>query len=102
MGKNKIVDVNLSMKDYVPETKEESWLRWLGFAPIKIWDEQSVKQECYNCKSKNYQRLDSGSWTSKRKCNDCNHFTYMVWSDRMGGAFTDAVAVSDKDSTKFS
>lgn len=75
------------------------WKNILGFLPEKELEPDWFEKKCYKCESKNVERLDSGAWTGKFKCEDCGYFTYVVYTDRMGGGLTDSVAISKENST---
>lgn len=77
------------------------WIRILGFPPEKHFRESSLEDKCYNCGSKNVERLPSGSWTSKKKCGDCGYYNYIVYQDRMGEGLADDVAVSPINNEEF-
>lgn len=77
------------------------WEKILGFKPEKFYTLPDIKNHCYNCGSNNVERFPAGAWTSKKKCNDCGYYNYIVYQDRMGGALTDDVAVSPINNEQF-
>lgn len=75
------------------------WENILGFNPkIKKEEHGWLEPKCYKCGSKNTRLLESPSWTMKRYCKDCSHYTFVIISDKMGGALSDSIAIDKRNS----
>ncbi len=75
------------------------WKNILGFVPEKELNAIISKVKCHKCGSENVVRLSSGGgWTGKFKCNDCSYYTFVVYSDKMGGTLEDSIAIDKRDS----
>lgn len=79
--------------------KSEFWQRIIGFEPEDKYQENANSGRCKKCLSRNVENKEASPWTSKLKCDDCGYFTYIVWTDRMGGGLHDEIAVDKRDAT---
>lgn len=73
------------------------WENRFGFMPEKEFDVNSFEHKCYKCDSNNIVRLPASAWSDKYRCNDCQYYTYVIYSDKMGGNTPDSVAIDIKD-----
>jgi len=72
------------------------WKENLGFEPEQNFEPQTLENKCYKCDGDNCKSMPSMAWSSLKRCNDCGYYTYVIYNDRMGGAFYDNVAIDSK------
>lgn len=90
-----------SDSDDIITFQKNFWNNLLGFKPEKEFNLDFRGDTCPNCNSNNIVATKSPAWTCKYYCNNCNYHIYIVVSDRMGGNYTDSIAIDKKESIKF-
>ena len=73
------------------------WEDILGFKPEQELEVNKAEIKCYKCGSIGVETLDFLAWIDKLKCNVCKYYTFISWTDRMGGGLTDSIAIDKKD-----
>ena len=79
------------------ENNVNFWERILKFRPEKVFTPNIYLGGCFHCGSNDTAPMNASAWTSKRKCNQCGYFTYVVHADFMGGALNEDVACDKID-----
>ncbi len=57
-------------------------------------DTQRISGKCYNCEDRcNQYQFNSESWTKTFYCAKCKSINTIIFSDRMGGNYTDTIII---------
>lgn len=80
------------------QSQPEVTLEFLNscFTQVLSFKRDKAIKECFKCGScitDNSVRLISESWTGATFCQKCEHITFVIYSDRMGGSSTDTYFV---------